>query len=160
MLEDPELVAALQAGLEAGHAVLPHGYTHELFECGLPDLMCVAEESMMKRIARTLSREEFQLRHQHTRTKDGLPLQPGRGVVRAVGRRAPQGFRSGYHEFCREMYLALEDCGFKWSSSRTATPGAWRSEVTREADEVVTWVGLRPYWVGDIARDPALRRLR
>jgi len=154
VLEDPELVKALQAGAEAGHAVLPHAFTHELFECGLPDLMCIGEEGMMKRIARTLSREEFQLRHQHTRTKMGALFSQAAALFEQLTGEPPRGFRSGYHEFCREMYLALEDCGFKWSSSRTAVPGAWRSNVGREADEVVTWVGLRPYWVGDILEIP------
>lgn len=155
--EDPELVAALREAAGAGHEFQVHGYNHELFECGLPDLMAVHDDALLARIARTLSREEFQLRHTHTRGMIGARLSRSRKIVEEVfGPNELPGFRSGYHEFCREMYFALEVCGYKWSSSRTSVPAAWGPAVTEEADEVVPWVGLLPYWVGDILEIPHL----
>jgi len=157
LTEDAELVTALHEAAEAGHEFHPHGYDHELFECGLPDLMCIHDEQMMQRIARTLSREEFQLRHTHTRGMIGARISRSLRIMQAVfdGYR-PAGFRSGYHEFCREMYFALETCQVRWSSSRTAVPNALARQVTSEADEIVSWVGLLPYWVGNVLEIPHL----
>ncbi len=155
--EDLELVAALRQAAERGHEFQPHGYDHELFECGLPDLMCIGDDHMLSRVARTLSREEFQLRHSHTRGMIGARIARSLRVLQTVfGEGQRFGFRSGYHEFCRELYFALETCRVQYSSSRTATPAAWRRQVIEDADEVVPWVGLLPYWVGDILEVPHL----
>jgi hypothetical protein len=141
-----------------GHEFLPHGYDHELFECGIPDLLAVRDEAMMRRIARTLSREMFQLRHAHTRGKIGATLSRGLKIFEATfgPDRKPRGFRSGYHAFCRDLYFALEDLGIPYASTRTAVPCAYRAVVTPEADEVVPWVGLLPFWVGGLLEVPHL----
>ena len=156
LFDDDELVAAMQRGIDEGHEFLPHGFDHELFECGMPDLLAVRDEQMMSRIARTMSREMFQLVHQHTRGKIGATLERSMRIFEtALGEEhRPTGFRSGYHAFCRGLYFALEDLGIKWTSTRTAVPGAWRRVPTADADEVVSWVGLLPYWVGDVLELP------
>ncbi|MCC7490815.1 MAG: DUF2334 domain-containing protein [Fimbriimonadaceae bacterium] len=153
--EDADLVAALRDAVAAGHEVQPHGYDHELFECGLPDLMAVQDEAMLGKVARALSREEFQLRHTHTRGMIGARISRAlRILASAFPGYQPSGFRSGYHEFCRELYFALEDCKIRWSSSRTATPQAYRPRVTEGSDEVISWIGLLPYWVGGVLEIP------
>ena len=154
--EDVELVAALREAQDQGHEYLPHGYDHELFECGLPDLMCLDDDGMLARIARTLSREEFQIRHSHTRGMMGARINRSQKILEQAFGAKPVGFRSGYHEFCRELYFALENCGIQWSSSRTAVPAAWLRTITEEALEVVPWVGLLPYWVGSVLEIPHL----
>jgi len=158
LFEDGELVAVIQRGLDEGHEFLPHGFDHELFECGVPDPLAVRDEQMMNRIARTMSREMFQLVHQHTRGKIGSTLERSVRIFEtALGEdHRPTGFRSGYHAFCRGLYFALEDLGIKWTSTRTAVPAAWRRQPTPDADEVVSWVGLHPYWVGDVLEVPHL----
>jgi peptidoglycan/xylan/chitin deacetylase (PgdA/CDA1 family) len=158
LYEDAELVATLRRGLAEGHEFLPHGYDHELFECGVPDLLAVHDEAMMRRIARTMSREMFQLVHTHTRGKIGSTLDRGIKIWDATfGRDArPTGFRAGYHAFCRALYFALEDLGIRWSSTRTSVPSAWRPIVTPEADEIASWVGLHPFWVGGVLEIPHL----
>lgn len=158
LYEDADLMKALERGLAEGHEFLPHGYDHELFECGIPDPLAVRDEAMMKRIARTLSREMFQLVHQHTRGKIGSTLDRGFRIFEATfgPESRPKGFRSGYHAFCRALYFALEDLGVRWSSTRTAVPCAWRATVGPDADEIVSWVGLTPYWVGGVLEIPHL----
>jgi hypothetical protein len=155
--EDNQLMGALGRAVEAGHECYPHGYDHEMFECGVPDLMAVADDEMMRTIARTMSREFFQLRHAHTRGALGARFRLTQQIWQvAFGEQQPAGFRGGYHAFCPELYQALGDLKVKWSSTRTATPGAWRPTVTADADEVVRWVGLHPYWVDRVLEIPHL----
>ena len=158
LVEDPELMAAVRRGLDEGHDFQQHGYEHELFECGIPEPMAIRDDAMQQRLARTMSREMFQLIHQHTRGKIGTML--GRGLrimTAALGEdHAPTGFRSGYHAFSRAMYFALEDLKLRWTSTRTAVPAAWRRVLEPGSEEIVSWVGLLPYWVGDVLEIPHL----
>lgn len=157
LYDDPQLLALLQQAIAAGHEVLPHGYDHNLFECGLPELMAVSDDAMMSKIARTLSREEFGLRHSHTRGMIGARLEKSVKIFEeAFDGVKPKGIRSGYHTFCREFYAALEILGFEWTSTRTAVPGAWRPTLEAVDGEVLPWVGLQPYWVGQVLEIPHL----
>ncbi|OUC06447.1 hypothetical protein RY27_20990, partial [Litorilinea aerophila] len=115
----PEWLRLLERALAEGHDLQLHGYVHGPFEFGVPpgfmlDIMPERKKQWEH------DPEPIVAEHQYALLREKLE----RGLEifhRALGLE-PTGFRSGCLATCANMYTALADLGFQWSSNQVVNP--------------------------------------
>jgi peptidoglycan/xylan/chitin deacetylase (PgdA/CDA1 family) len=123
MTDDARFVDALKAAGREGHSFQQHSTTHMCIENGTADLR------MFDLMGDSHKQEYSQDRFLYERLwqVDALQAQIGWGRqvwTDAMG--APSdGFRPGCGAFCGNMYIALENLGFKWCSARMVSMTGW-----------------------------------
>jgi peptidoglycan/xylan/chitin deacetylase (PgdA/CDA1 family) len=133
--EKPEWIALLRRALDEGHELQHHGYNHGVFEFGVPpgfmlDIIPEARERWQ--------REPEAVRAEHTLDILRTKLTRGVDILTPILGHEPQGFRSGCLAIGDDMYQALAEYGFHWSSNLVVNPMGWRY-INREYDAGEPW---------------------
>ncbi|HRJ73265.1 MAG TPA: polysaccharide deacetylase family protein [Terrimicrobiaceae bacterium] len=154
LTDDPALIHLLKSAVRLGHECHQHSTTHVCVENGTADLRMY--DLMGDRQKAEHSAQRFVL--ERLWQVDAIEAQVawGREVwIDAFG--APsEGFRPGCGAFCRNLYHALENLGFQWSSSRLASLTGWRW-IAGKDDYPVSWEGpVRPVRIGGLMEYPIL----
>lgn len=121
--QKPEWVRLIGQALQAGHEVQHHGWVHTAFEFGVPPpfMLDIMPESKAQWLANPL---DFSVHHEYEILCDKLLL--GRQIFRRLLGYEPIGFRSPCLAVCDNLYRALHDLGFQWSSDQVINPMGWR----------------------------------
>lgn len=133
---DPVWLALLDRALEAGHDLQLHGYTHRsAFEFGLPpdfmlDIMPQQKAQWEQASA------GFTASHSYVRLAERLSR--GRDILSGIFGYEPQGFRATCLSVCDNLYHALHDLGFQWSSNQVINPAGWRY-INRQFETRESW---------------------
>ncbi|HMN28668.1 MAG TPA: polysaccharide deacetylase family protein [Caldilineaceae bacterium] len=134
--QKPEWVALLQRALEEGHELQHHGWTHNTpFEFGVPPYF------MLDIIpdAKTRWHDDpapIQATHSYQTLRD--KLMRGREILERTFGYTPRGFRSPCLGVCDNLYTALHDLGFEWSTNQVINPLGWRY-INRDYDYGEPW---------------------
>jgi peptidoglycan/xylan/chitin deacetylase (PgdA/CDA1 family) len=138
----PEWVDLLRRARDEGHELQHHGYNHGVFEFGVPpgfmlDIIPEAKERWQ--------REPQAVRAEHTLEVLREKLARGVEILTPILGHGPQGFRSGCLAIGDDMYQALAEQGFSWSSNLVVNPMGWRY-INREYDAGEPWqADVPPY---------------
>jgi peptidoglycan/xylan/chitin deacetylase (PgdA/CDA1 family) len=150
--EDKQLVPMLKAAMAAGHGCYQHGFVHDPYESGIPDLLMLA---FSPAVAQRYTDERFQVEAMHTLPALTKMIANGSSIwKRAFGQRSP-GYRPGWGSFCGNLYRALGALGFEWVSSRCSsmTSWCWNSGDFSYPDKVLP-VGYGPFRIGKLIEYP------
>jgi peptidoglycan/xylan/chitin deacetylase (PgdA/CDA1 family) len=154
LTDDPKLVDLLKQAMADGHECAQHSTTHVCEENGTADLRMF--DLMGDNAKVDYSRNRFQL--ERLWQVDALEAQIGWGLdvwKEAFGAPSP-GFRPGCGSFCGNMYVALENLGFKWVSSRLISMTGWMWQAGRASYPLRLEGPARPYWHGKLLEIPIL----
>ena len=147
--EDDQLVASIKAAQSLGHCFGQHGTTHVHNENGFVDF----------RLVNTLFGHDYSERMSRSRLYyerywqvDALVAQYdwGRTAWRDALGNDPEGFRPGGASFCGNMYTALEQLGYMWTSGQCSSLAA----LTGKVDSLGLSPPARPIWVGGLVEIP------
>ena len=121
--EKPEWGDLLHRALGEGHELQCHGFNHGVFEFGVPpgfmlDIIPEAKERWQ--------REPEAVQAEHTLDILRAKIAQGKEILTHILGYAPQGFRSGCLAICDDMYQALAEHGYRWSSNLVVNPMGWR----------------------------------
>src|SRR5262245_4255546 len=84
--KDKELVAMLKAAMAAGHGCYQHGYVHDPYESGIPDLLMLA---FSPPVAQRYTDDRFQIEAMHTLPAITKMIANGHAIwKRAFGKRS------------------------------------------------------------------------
>jgi hypothetical protein len=116
-------VELLQRALDAGHELQHHGYVHTAFEFGVPPhfMLDIMPESKAQ-----WQRDPAPFTAQHTQATLTDKLVKGREIFEKTLGYAPRGFRAPCVAICDNMYAALYELDFAWSSNLVVNPMGWR----------------------------------
>lgn len=135
----------LDRALNLGHDLELHGFTHRsAFEFGVPPDFIL--DIMPEQRARW-DKAPDRLRADHAYTVLADKLTRGREILARITGYTPRGFRSPCLAVCDDLYRALHDLGFEWSSNQVVNPMGWRY-IKREYAAGEPWhveVPPRPY---------------
>jgi peptidoglycan/xylan/chitin deacetylase (PgdA/CDA1 family) len=137
----PEWLDLLRRARDEGHELQHHGFNHGVFEFGVPpgfmlDIIPEARERWQ--------REPEAVRAEHTLDILNEKIARGLEILAPILGYEPQGFRSGCLAICDDMYQALADHGFRWSSNLVVNPMGWRY-INRDYDAGEPWqAGVPP----------------
>jgi len=133
--QKPEWIELLQRALEEGHELQLHSLTHADFEFGVPPdfMLDIMPESKSR-----WQREPEKIRSAHSLQALSDKLALSKEIFQRALNLAPQGFRSGCLAICDNMYQALAEQGFRWSSNLVVNPKGWHY-INRQFDSNVAW---------------------
>ncbi len=141
--QKPRWVELLQRALDEGHELQHHGWTHNTpFEFGVPpgfmlDIIPDAKSRWQQDPAPIMAN--------HTQALLTDKLEQGRAIFEQTFGLTPRGFRSPCLGACDNLYAALHDLGFEWSSNQVINPMGWRY-INREYAAGEPWTpGLPPH---------------
>jgi peptidoglycan/xylan/chitin deacetylase (PgdA/CDA1 family) len=118
----PEWISLLRRALAEGHELQLHSLTHADFEFGVPpDFML----DIMPEVKARWQREPERISSAHTLPALTGQLVLGKAILEQALGITPRGFRSGCLSICDNMYQALADQGFRWSSNLVVNPKGW-----------------------------------
>lgn len=140
--EKPRWMELLYRAVDQGHELQQHGWIHTPFEFGVPPPIVRQPERRAKWLRRR-SRSAAD----HSYEALIRRLDQGRSVLQRSLGYTPLGFRSPYLATCDNMYRALHDLGFQWSSNQVINPMGWRY-IDRDFDAGDDWdvdVPAHPY---------------
>ncbi|MFA9478773.1 polysaccharide deacetylase family protein [Phycisphaerales bacterium AB-hyl4] len=124
LTNDPKLVELLKQAMADGHEVHQHSVTHKCIENGTADLRMF--DLMGEAVKIDYSQNRFV--YERMWQVDALEAHIGWGRaewIDAFG--VPSaGYRPGCGSFCANMYTAVANLGFKWTSSRLVSMTGWR----------------------------------
>lgn len=143
--DQPRWLPLLNRALDAGHELQLHGLTHaSAFEFGVPpdfilDIMPVQKARWEE------APDRIRAGHGYGVLADKLTR--GREILGGILGYPPRGFRSPCLSVCDNLYRALNDLGFEWSSNQVVNPIGWRY-INRDYDTSEAWAPAaspRPY---------------
>lgn len=154
LTDDTALVDLLKSAMRQGHECHQHSTTHVCAENGTADLRMYDLMGDIHKAEHSSNR--FVLERLWQTDAIEAQIAWGREVwVDAFGA-ASEGFRPGCGAFCRNLYHALENLGFLWSSSRLASLTGWKWAAGQD-DYPVRWEGpVRPTRIGGIVEYPIM----
>ncbi|CAN5828137.1 hypothetical protein BH10CHL1_BH10CHL1_41680 [soil metagenome] len=131
----PEWLTLLHRALDEGHELQHHGYIHTAFEFGVPPnfMLDIMPESKAQ-----WQRDPTPFSAQHTQAILTDKLLKGREIFKNTLGYEPLGFRAPCVAICDNMYAALHDLGFEWSSNIVINPMGWRY-INRDYDAGEPW---------------------
>lgn len=140
----PQWLKLLARAQDEGHELQHHGFVHTAFEFGVPpnfmlDIMPESKAQWQRDPA------PFSAHHSQAILTDKL-LQ-GREIFRKTLGIEPRGFRAPCVAICDNMYAALHELDFAWSSNLVVNPMGWRY-INRDYDAGEPWQSAfppRPY---------------
>lgn len=140
----PRWVELLHRALDEGHELQHHGFVHTAFEFGVPPgfMLDIMPESKAQ-----WQRDPAPFAAQHTREILTDKLLKGREIFRKTLGYEPLGFRAPCVAICNNMYAALQDLNFQWSSNLVVNPMGWRY-INRDYEAGEPWQNMfapRPY---------------
>jgi len=114
----------LKNAIADGHEVAQHGLRHDRFETGVPPPFIMAlphEGPARERLAN--DRETIDRENSVEKIRQRLAL--GRGILEdALGQKVA-GFRGGAGSSCPNLFVALEEEGYTWDSTRIVQEAGW-----------------------------------
>jgi len=115
--DDVEMRKEFDAALAGGHELFQHGTTHVCRENGIADIRMFHQNLMGNEDAKEMSRRR--LYYENYWTLDAITAQVdwGRQVWIKTFGRPSIGFRPGCGSFCANLFPALLNLGFKWTSA-------------------------------------------
>jgi peptidoglycan/xylan/chitin deacetylase (PgdA/CDA1 family) len=119
----PRWLELLQRALDEGHELQHHGLVHTAFEFGVPPYFML---DIMPDSKSRWQRDPESFSAQHTQAILRDKLAQGQEIFQRTLGYKPQGFRSPCLAICDNMYAALHDQGFQWSSNSVLNPMGWR----------------------------------
>jgi peptidoglycan/xylan/chitin deacetylase (PgdA/CDA1 family) len=119
----PRWLELLQRALDEGHELQHHGLVHTAFEFGVPPYFML---DIMPDSKAQWQRDPASFSAQHTQAILADKLAQGQKIFERTLGYKPQGFRSPCLAICDNMYAALHDLGFQWSSNTVLNPMGWR----------------------------------
>jgi peptidoglycan/xylan/chitin deacetylase (PgdA/CDA1 family) len=124
LTDDPGLIADVKAAMANGHEAHQHSTTHVCPENGTADLRMYDLMGMDAKAFHSSHRFILERLWQ----VDALEAQIawGRRVWTDAFGAPSEGFRPGCGAFCGNMYKALANLGFKWTSSRLVSLTGWQ----------------------------------
>jgi len=135
LTQRPRWLELLHRALNEGHELQHHGYVHTAFEFGVPpDFML----DIMPESKAAWLRDPAPFAAQHTQEILTDKLVKGREIFRQTLGYEPLGFRAPCVAICDNMYAALHDLGFQWSSNLVINPMGWRY-INRDYDAGEPW---------------------
>lgn len=135
LAQRPRWLELLQCALNAGHELQHHGYVHTAFEFGVPPNFML---DIMPESKAAWLRDPAPFAAQHTQEILTDKLLKGREIFRKTLGYEPLGFRAPCVAICDNMYAALHDLGFHWSSNLVINPMGWRY-INRDYDAGEPW---------------------
>lgn len=154
LTDDPKLIDLLKQAAADGHEMHQHSVTHECIENGTADLRMY--DLMGDQAKMIYSRDR--LLWERLWQVDALEAHIGWGRqiwIDAFGEGSP-GYRPGCGSFCGNMYRALENLGFKWSSSRLVSLTGWQWAFERYDYPIALEEPKRPYRHGKLIEFPII----
>jgi len=136
----PEWMALLHRALNEGHDLQLHGFNHGRFEFGVPPGFML---DIMPEAKARWQHEPEVIEADHTLEVLNDKIARGKEIFHRSLGYEPQGFRSGCLAICDNMYQALADQGFRWSSNLVVNPVGWRY-INRDYDTGEPWKGDVP----------------
>jgi len=133
--DKPEWMALLHRALDEGHELQLHGFNHGGFEFGVPPAFML---DIMPEAKARWQREPQVIQADHALPILTGKIAKGKEIFYRALRYEPQGFRSGCLAICDNMYQALADEGFRWSSNLVVNPMGWRY-INRDYDAGEPW---------------------
>lgn len=120
--QDRDLLACILAARQRGHEFHQHGFMHQAYECGVPELLMLQwSEAEYARF----DTERDAIEAQHTYEAQVRMLDQGRRIWRRAFGEDSVGFRPGWGAYCGNLYRALADLGYAWVSSRIPCFTSW-----------------------------------
>ncbi len=119
---DAPLLKLMEASRSHGHEYHQHGYVHDAFECGVPELWMLDFSPPTR--AR-YDNERFKIEAVHTFEALVEMLEKGQKIWRKAFGESSTGFRPGWGAYCTNLYRALATLGYDWVSSRIPWPTSW-----------------------------------
>ena len=110
--------------LETGHALAQHGLDHDRFQLGIPPQMVLDlphEGPARAHFAKHRDEIERALTLDNLRAR----LREGRAIMEDAVGRSVEGFRAPCLSTCDNLFVALEEEGYLYDSSRCFQKGAW-----------------------------------
>lgn len=154
LTDDPKVVELLKLAMAEGHEAHQHSVTHQCIENGTADLRMFDLMGEQAKIDYTFNRKLYERLWQ----VDALEAHIGWGRrewIDAFG--APSdGYRPGCGSFCANMYTAVANLGFKWTSSRLVSMTGWRWSAGQYDYPVRLEGPKRPYHEGKLIEFPIL----
>ena len=154
LTDDPKLVELLKQAMADGHDAHQHTVTHYCIENGTADLRMFDLMGENAKIEYTNNRAVYERMWQ----VDALEAHIGWGRqewIDAFGKPS-DGYRPGCGSFCMNMYTALANLGFKWSSSRCVSMTGWRWSAGQYDYPLRLEGPTRPYREGKLIEFPIL----
>jgi peptidoglycan/xylan/chitin deacetylase (PgdA/CDA1 family) len=133
--EKPEWVDLLHRALDEGHELQHHGFNHGVFEFGVPPRFML---DIIPEARERWQREPEAVRAEHTLGIMRQKIAQGKEILTPILGYEPRGFRSGCLAICDDMYQALSEHGFAWSSNLVVNPMGWRY-INRDYDAGEPW---------------------
>jgi peptidoglycan/xylan/chitin deacetylase (PgdA/CDA1 family) len=143
--EKPEWRVLLDRALDEGHDLQHHGLTHtSAFEVGVPPrfMLDIMPENKAK-----WEQEPAQFTQHHAHNLLREKLIQGRSILTRTFGYEPEGFRSPCLAVCDNLYQALHELEYGWSSNQVINPMGWRY-INRDYDAGEPWqpeVPAHPY---------------
>jgi peptidoglycan/xylan/chitin deacetylase (PgdA/CDA1 family) len=132
----PRWVALLNRALAEGHDLQVHGLTHRsAFEFGVPPSFIL---DIMPEQKAQWERAPARFRADHSYAVLAEKLTRGREILIETFGCTPRGFRSPCLSVCDNLYRALHDLGFQWSSNQVVNPAGWHY-IERRYDTAEPW---------------------
>ncbi len=153
--QDTTLQKALDVIRNDGSEAHPHSHRHHPFEWGYPEISGAMEFSngLCKAFAdHRFAVEEYQ-------SKDRMFARMGEVVSEweAFSGEKPRGFRPGWGSFSSNLYAALAEFNYEWSSTRFASRSSWHRCMGHPSEDVINErVGLMPYMQNGLVEYPIL----
>ncbi len=154
LTDDPKLIDLVKQAMADGHEAHQHSVTHKCIENGTADLR------MFDLMGEEVKMDYSQNRSVYERMweVDALEAHIGWGRqewIDAFG--APSdGYRPGCGAFCANMYTAVANLGFKWTSSRLVSMTGWRWSAGHYDYPMRLEGPKRPYQEGTLIEFPIL----
>jgi len=136
----PRWVELLHRALNEGHELQHHGYVHTAFEFGVPPYFML---DIMPESKAQWQRDPAPFTAQHTQAILTEKLLKGREIFKKTLGYEPLGFRAPCVAICDNMYAALHELGFQWSSNLVVNPMGWRY-INRNYDAGEPWQATFP----------------
>lgn len=154
LTDDPALIDDIKAATANGHEAHQHSTTHVCVENGTADLRMYDLMDMQAK--------EYHSSHRFVLERlwqvDAIEAQirwGQRAWTEAFGS-ASEGFRPGCGAFCGNLYKALKNLGFKWTSSRLVSLTGWQW-VFGNDKYPPSWEGpVRPSLIDGVMEFPIL----
>lgn len=121
--EDKGLLRVIEEARKQGHEFHQHGYKHDAYECGVPELKML-DFSPPTRDRYDTHRHEIEAMH----TLEALKtmLSEGQKIWRRAFGEDSAGFRPPWGGYCTNLYRALGALDFQWVSARIPSMTSWQ----------------------------------
>ena len=124
--QDKELLGVIEKARENGHEFHQHGFKHDPYECGVPELKMLDFNMEVKN---RFDEERDKLEEMHSFEGQIRMLEQGRRIWRRAFGEDPKGFRPPWGAYCGNLYRALAALGFEWISSQIPCFTGWERQT-------------------------------